>query len=189
MRITQIAIAGLAFVALLAPPARAGDDDCRNGTRRSSRSERRADRRENFSDFCDGLSPGNMCHGCQCCLDEKCAALEYWKCCGIYPLSSPCPDPRDTRLYSAQGYGMPIAVPLAPVVKHQYNYGWGLPSSRLTRVGYYENYWPAAFTSQAGNAAYHGEHPPTVYWPTDTTQLGYYGLRVPSWTRRTVPFN
>lgn len=43
-------------------------------------------------------------------------------------------DPRDSELYSAQGYGVPIAVPLAPVVRDTYNYGWGLPASRLTPV-------------------------------------------------------
>lgn len=43
-------------------------------------------------------------------------------------------DPRDSELYSAQGYGVPIAVPLAPVVRDTYNYGWGMPSSRLTPV-------------------------------------------------------
>lgn len=36
------------------------------------------------------------------------------------------------QIYSAQGYGMPVSVPLAPGVRQQYNYGWGLPSSRLT---------------------------------------------------------
>jgi hypothetical protein len=40
----------------------------------------------------------------------------------------------DTQLYGAAGYGMPIAVPLAPVVGHQYNHSWGLPASRLTPV-------------------------------------------------------
>ncbi len=43
-------------------------------------------------------------------------------------------DQRDGQLYGAQGYGVPIAVPLAPNVHHTYNYGWGIPSSRLTPV-------------------------------------------------------
>ncbi|MFK7818417.1 MAG: hypothetical protein AB8G99_06850 [Planctomycetaceae bacterium] len=43
-------------------------------------------------------------------------------------------DQRDGELYSAQGYGTHITVPLAPNVRHQYNYGWGMPSSRITRV-------------------------------------------------------
>lgn len=43
-------------------------------------------------------------------------------------------DQRDGRLYGAQGYGVPIAVPLAPTVRQTYNYGWGVPSSRVTPV-------------------------------------------------------
>lgn len=43
-------------------------------------------------------------------------------------------DPRDSGMYAAQGYGTNITVPLAPNVKHAYNYGWGLPSSRITHI-------------------------------------------------------
>ncbi|MGH7128205.1 MAG: hypothetical protein ACREJB_04295 [Planctomycetaceae bacterium] len=43
-------------------------------------------------------------------------------------------DPRDGRVYAAQYYNMPMAVPLAPNVGHTYNYSWGIPSSRLTPI-------------------------------------------------------
>lgn len=43
-------------------------------------------------------------------------------------------DQRDGQVYSAQGSGVPMAVPLAPNVRHTYNYGWGIPSSRLTPI-------------------------------------------------------
>lgn len=43
-------------------------------------------------------------------------------------------DFRDGGVYAAPGYGIPMAVPLAPNVNHTYNYGWGIPSSRLTPV-------------------------------------------------------
>jgi hypothetical protein len=43
-------------------------------------------------------------------------------------------DYRDSGVYAAPGYGIPMAVPLAPNVNHTYNYGWGIPSSRLTPV-------------------------------------------------------
>ena len=44
-------------------------------------------------------------------------------------------DKRDSGpLYGAEGYGIPMAVPLAPVVNRTYNYGWGIPSSRLTPI-------------------------------------------------------
>jgi len=52
----------------------------------------------------------------------------------VYPQDVNHFDQRDGQLYGAQGYGAPIAVPLAPVVGHTYNYGWGVPSSRLTPV-------------------------------------------------------
>jgi hypothetical protein len=43
-------------------------------------------------------------------------------------------DPRDGQLYAAQGYGVPISVPLAPTVRHTMNYSSGMPSSRLTPI-------------------------------------------------------
>ena len=43
-------------------------------------------------------------------------------------------DARDGGVYAAQGYGVPIAVPLAPQVRYQYNYGHGVPASRLTPI-------------------------------------------------------
>ena len=52
----------------------------------------------------------------------------------VYPQDPYYFDQRDGQTWAAQGYGSPIAVPLAPVVGHTYNYGWGIPSSRLTPV-------------------------------------------------------
>lgn len=52
----------------------------------------------------------------------------------VYPQNVQYHDQRDGQLWAAQGYGVPVAVPLAPVVGHQYNYGWGTPSSRLTPI-------------------------------------------------------
>jgi hypothetical protein len=46
-------------------------------------------------------------------------------------------DSRDGQLYSAQGYGMPVTVPTAPVVRYSYNYSWGTPASRLTPLSTY----------------------------------------------------
>ncbi|MDA1015353.1 MAG: hypothetical protein O3A00_12995 [Planctomycetota bacterium] len=45
-------------------------------------------------------------------------------------------DQRDGGLYAAQGYGVPVSVPIAPNVGHTYNYGWGTPSSRLTPLSH-----------------------------------------------------
>lgn len=52
----------------------------------------------------------------------------------VYPVNPSYFDPRDTRLYGAQGAGVPIAVPLAPNVGSVFNYGTGLPASRLTPI-------------------------------------------------------
>jgi len=49
-----------------------------------------------------------------------------------YPVNPNYADQRDSQIYAAQGYGAPMAVPLAPTVRHTYNYGWGIPSSRMT---------------------------------------------------------
>jgi hypothetical protein len=43
-------------------------------------------------------------------------------------------DERDGKVYAAQGYGVPVTVPLAPNVHYAYNYSWGIPSSRLTPI-------------------------------------------------------
>lgn len=52
----------------------------------------------------------------------------------VYPVNPHHFDSRDGQVYAAQGYGGPVSVPLAPTVRHAYNYGWGVPSSRLTPV-------------------------------------------------------
>lgn len=54
----------------------------------------------------------------------------------VYPQDVGYFDGRDGQLYAAQGYGVPIAVPLAPTVGHTYNYSWGIPSSRLTPISH-----------------------------------------------------
>lgn len=49
-------------------------------------------------------------------------------------------DQRDGMMYGAQGYGTNITVPLAPNVRHSYNYGWGMPSSRITHLSHVAPY-------------------------------------------------
>jgi len=108
---------------------------------------------------CRGLHGGMWCNhfGCQHgdCHDGGQAMCDYFRCkfgyfiptgaggagvpfCGhysrVYPQDPYYFDQRDGQAWAAQGYGTPIAVPLAPVVGHTYNYGWGIPSSRLTPV-------------------------------------------------------
>ena len=46
-------------------------------------------------------------------------------------------DPRDNKAWAAPGYGMPMTVPTAPLVRYSYNYSHGTPASRLTRLSTY----------------------------------------------------
>ena len=43
--------------------------------------------------------------------------------------------PQDSIAYGAQGFGVPVTVPLPPNVRQSYNYSWGLPASRVTPTG------------------------------------------------------
>ena len=52
----------------------------------------------------------------------------------VYAANPDYSDPRDSQIYAAQGYGVPISVPLAPTVRHTMNYSTGMPSSRLTPI-------------------------------------------------------
>lgn len=103
---------------------------------------------------CDNCR-GHRCHGSRCCGSGKfhrwvAYHLGYFIPRGgadgrglpptghyhrVYAVDPHHFDQRDGNVYAAQGYGVPIAVPLAPTVHHTYNYSWGIPSSRLTPVG------------------------------------------------------
>ena len=91
-------------------------------------------------------------------------------------------DVRDTRLYSAQKFNVPVTIPAAPMVR-TYNYGWGIPSARLSPIGGYTAWYPDAPYTQNGGRLPGGLFP-TVYQPTDTTQAGYYYNYVPTWQPR-----
>jgi hypothetical protein len=109
----------------------------------------------------------------------------------IQPVNPYYNDPRDGQVYSATGFGVPVSVPLAPNVRYTYNYGWGVPSSRLTPIySSYDRWYPQQWYSFNNGQAVprHPANPPTVYWPTDTTQLGFYYKHVPYWQPVPVPF-
>ena len=96
------------------------------------------------------------CNGCNgCCNQNGRAMAEYFRCkfgyfiptgaggagvplagkySRVYPQDPYYFDQRDGQAWGAQGYGIPMSVPLAPTVGHAYNYGWGSPSSRLTPI-------------------------------------------------------
>ena len=109
--------------------------------------------------YCETGFRGNRGMGCNrsgSCLSHQ-AMLDYFRCkfgyfvptggggkgvpfaghyARAYPVNPYYSDPREGHAYAAQGYGVPMSVPLAPVVGHSYEYGWGVPSSRLTPVSH-----------------------------------------------------
>jgi hypothetical protein len=125
----------------------------------------------------NGLA-GNGCDNGQCnggCRGGGCLGGGCYK-----PVNGWYRDPRDSEVYSAVGYNVPVAVPLPPVVKYQYQYGWGIPASRLTRVtNTYQRYYPYEQFTQKGGRIPGG--PPVIYHPTDTTQQGFYSVHAPRW--------
>jgi hypothetical protein len=99
----------------------------------------------------------------------------------VYPAIGYYYDVRDTQTYAAQGYNTPVTVPAAPITR-TYNYGWGIPSTRLSPIGGYSRWYPDVPFTQNG-----GRLPvlyPVVYQPTDTTQTGIYYTYVPTWQPR-----
>jgi len=127
-----------------------------------------------------GAGHGSAGDGCDQCRGTRCAG---GGCLGggcYRPVAGWYRDPRDSEVYSAVGYNVPVAVPLPPVVKYQYQYGWGLPASRLTRVvNSYQRYYPYEQFTQKGGRIPGG--PPVIYQPTDTTQQGFYSVHAPRW--------
>ena len=95
------------------------DDDCRRGGCNGG------DCDKDGCSYC-GLPYPNGCGG------KGCAIIDHYSM--VYATMPEYSDPRDGRVYSAEGFNVPVAVPLAPNVEYQYNYGWGIPSSRLTPV-------------------------------------------------------
>lgn len=66
------------------------------------------------------------------CCGEGCPPFGCYK--RVYATEPNYMDSRDSQVYASPMTGHPTAVPLAPTVRHQYNYSWGTPSSRLTPV-------------------------------------------------------
>ena len=116
------------------------------------------------------------------CKTHVCRSGDPYHCSCYKPVNPWYCDPRDLQAYSAQGFNVPVTVPLAPMVQ-PYNYGWGIPSTRLSQAGNYTAWQPTRAYTQSGGRLPGGRYP-TVYQPTDTTQLGYYYNYVPTWQPR-----
>ncbi|HEX2474385.1 MAG TPA: hypothetical protein VHK01_06560 [Lacipirellulaceae bacterium] len=77
------------------------------------------------------------------------------------------------RNYAYTDYGQPVALVVPPTANLQTNYGWGVASSRLSRI---EHQFQRNFP---GYGAFGGPFRPTPVWPSDTTQFGVYYVRGP----------
>src|SRR5262245_37671872 len=77
------------------------------------------------------------------------------------------------RNYAYTDYGQPTALIVPPTAQLQTNYGWGVASSRISRIDHqFQRNYP-------GNAMFGGPFRPTPLWPSDTTQFGVYPVRGP----------
>ena len=77
------------------------------------------------------------------------------------------------RNYAYTGYGQPTALVVPPTAQLQTNWGWGVASSRISRIDHqFQRNYP-------GNGQFGGPYRSTPIWPSDTTQFGVYYVRAP----------
>jgi len=77
------------------------------------------------------------------------------------------------RNYAYTDYGQPTALVVPPTAQLQTNYGWGVASSRISRIDHqFQRNFP-------GFGQFGGPFRPTPVWPSDTTQFGIYPVRAP----------
>jgi hypothetical protein len=77
------------------------------------------------------------------------------------------------RNYAYTDYGLPTALIVPPTAQLQTNYGWGVASSRISRIDHqFQRNFP-------GFGQFGGPYRPTPVWPSDTTQFGIYPVRGP----------
>jgi hypothetical protein len=129
-------------------------------------------------------APGCCCSGQPCCCHKFCNAIaaagggcDCWTptCCDCgYML----PVYRSryynwNRNYANTEYGQPVALLVPPTAQLQTNYGWGVASSRISRIDHqFQRNYP-------GSGPFGGPFRPTPVWPSDTTQFGVYPVRGP----------
>jgi hypothetical protein len=77
------------------------------------------------------------------------------------------------RNYAHTEYGAPVALVVPPTAQLQTNYGWGVASSRISRIDHqFQRNYP-------GEGQFGGPYRSTPLWPSDTTQFGVYPVRGP----------
>jgi len=82
------------------------------------------------------------------------------------------------RNYAYTDYGAPTALVVPPTANMQTNYGWGVASSRISRIDHqFQRNYPGAIYS--GSGSFGGPFRSTPLWPQDTIQFGVYPVRGP----------
>jgi hypothetical protein len=77
------------------------------------------------------------------------------------------------RNYAYTDFGAPTALVVPPTAQLQTNYGWGVASSRISRIDHqFQRNYP-------GDGPFGGPFRSTPIWPSDTTQFGIYPVRAP----------
>jgi len=77
------------------------------------------------------------------------------------------------RNYANTEYGAPVALVVPPTANMQTNWGWGVASSRVSRIDHqFQRNYP-------GDGQFGGPYRSTPLWPSDTTQFGVYYVRGP----------
>ncbi|MCI0333407.1 MAG: hypothetical protein L0228_09310 [Planctomycetes bacterium] len=77
------------------------------------------------------------------------------------------------RNYANTEYGQPVALVVPPTANMQTNWGWGVASSRISRIDHqFQRNYP-------GDGQFGGPFRTTPLWPSDTTQFGVYHVRGP----------
>ena len=77
------------------------------------------------------------------------------------------------RNYAHTEYGAPVALLVPPTAQLQTNYGWGVASSRISRIDHqFQRNYP-------GQGQFGGPFRSTPLWPSDTIQFGVYPVRGP----------
>ena len=118
-----------------------------------------------------------------CCCDQcNCGPHQKNYCCCCYARCCDGPYMRPiarsqwynwNRNYAHTEYGQPLALVVPPTANMQTNYGWGVASSRISRIDHqFQRNYP-------GEGSFGGPFRPTPIWPSDTSQFGVYYVRGP----------
>jgi hypothetical protein len=121
------------------------------------------------------------CHNCRCAPTHKskvhsCCCCDSGCCCRDMNYMKPIQRAEWynwNRNYANTQYGQPVALVVPPTAQLQTNWGWGVASSRISRLDHqFQRNYP-------GDGQFGGPFRTTPLWPSDTVQFGVYPVRGP----------